>query len=282
MNPREATLDDSFRYCRRVTRQASSTFYLASRMFARDVRRDLYAVYAFCRIADDIADAPGLSTLERQQELDLLLHTLKTERYSEGDLLWPAFFDVIGRHAIPITYFNELLEGVRADISPFEVKTLADLDRYSYLVAGTVGLMCTHILGQPDKQTLQGAKQLGIAMQYTNIMRDVSADAAIERVYLPSVVMKRHGLSRKDVLAGQNEEALRSVLAELAQRAQLCYDQAERAIHDLAPGNQRPVRIALNLYRGILNRIEQNHFSVYNKRIRLSLPLKLMVAIKTR
>lgn len=282
MEAHELTLDDSFRYCRSVTRQASSTFYLASRMFARDVRRDLYAVYAFCRIADDIADAPGLSALKRQQELDLLAHTLKTERYSEGDTLWPAFFDVIERYNIPKTYFSELLEGVRTDISPFEIKTLADLDRYSYLVAGTVGLMCTYILGQSDKQTLQGAKQLGIAMQYTNIMRDVSADADIERVYLPSMVMKQHGLSRKDVLGGHNEEALRGVLAELAQRAQLYYDQAEQAIHGLAPGNRRPVRIALNLYRGILNRIEQNHFSVYNKRIRLSLPLKLMVAITTR
>lgn len=282
MEAREVSLDDSFRYCRSVTRQASSTFYLASRMFAREVRRDLYGVYAFCRIADDIADAPGLSALERQQELDLLAHTLKTERYSEGDELWPAFFDVVRRHNIPKTYFNDLLEGVSSDISPFEIKTIGDLDRYSYLIAGTVGLMCTYILGQPDKQTLHGAKQLGIAMQYTNIMRDVSADAAIERVYLPSAVMKQHGLSRQDVMDGRNEEALRGVLADLAQRARLCYDQAEQAIHGLAPGNQRPVRIALNLYRGILNRIEQNHFSVYNKRIRLSLPLKVLVAIRTR
>ncbi len=282
MDPQNRILKESFRYCRSVTRRASSTFYLASHLFTKEVRRDLYGIYAFCRIADDIADAPGLSVRERQQELDLLAHTLKTERYSEGDKLWPACFDVMRRHNIPKTYFNELLAGVRRDTSPFEIKTLAELDHYSYLVAGTVGAMCAHILGQPSKQTLRGALQLGVAMQYTNIVRDVSADAVLERVYLPSTLLRRHGLSRQDVLARRNEAALRRVLAELAERAQQGYAKADQAIGALAPSNQRPVRIALNLYRRILGRIEQKHFSVYNKRIRLSLPLKLMVVITTR
>lgn len=282
METGRAQLDASRRYCRRVTRQASSTFYLASQMFSKATRNDLCAVYAFCRIADDIADAPGLKPSERKQELDLLAHTLRAKRYSEGDLLWPAFFDVVQRYAIPERYFSELLKGVGRDIEPFTLRSITDLDDYSYLVAGTVGCMCAYILGKPSTKMLSGAKELGIAMQYTNIMRDVSADSSLARVYLPSELMARHGLSREDILTAQNPDALAVVLSDLSKLARAKYDRAESAIALLDHKNRRPVRIAFNLYRGILMRIEQNHFNVYNKRIRLSLPLKVWVAITTR
>ncbi len=282
MKPTATELKASFAYCRKVTRRASSTFYLASRMFAPGVRNDLCAIYAFCRIADDIADAPGLKQQDRRQELSLLTHTLKSERYSEGDELWPALLDTLARHKVPKTYFYELLEGMEQDIAPFEVKTYRDLERYSYLVAGTVGVMCVYVLGQPSQKALAAAKQLGIAMQITNILRDVSADAAIGRVYLPSDLLARHNLSRKQVLQAQNQAALAQVLKELAARAEQKYDLAAAGLPYLTPANRRPVQIALNLYRSILRRIEQKHYNVYNTRIRLSLVAKLMVVVRTR
>ncbi len=282
MVARSSELDESFRYCRSITRQASSTFYLASRLFPQDVRRDLYALYAFCRVVDDIADAPGLDDSTRAQELDLLGHTLKTERYSEGDKLWPAFFEVVRRHTITKQCFFDLLKGVRRDIAPFKVRNTADLDEYSYLVAGTVGIMCAHVLGKPTAKTLNGAKELGIAMQYTNIMRDVSADASIGRVYLPLELMTKHGLSTEDVLATKKPAALAAVLAELAKIANEKYATAYKAIDFLEPSNRRAVKVACNLYSGILQRIEQKDYKVYNTRIRLSFARKLMVVIITR
>lgn len=282
MGTQSLALDESFRYCRDITRQASSTFFLASRLFPKSVRRDLYALYAFCRVADDIADAPGLDVATRRQELSLLTHTLKTERYSEGDRLWPAFFDVVQRHGIAKQCFFDLLKGVGQDITPFTIRSIADLDEYSYLVAGTVGIMCAHVLGKPTAKVLNGAKELGIAMQYTNIMRDVSADASIGRVYLPSALMAKHGLSKANIIGATNHEALAAVLAELAKIANEKYTTAYKSIDLLEPSNRRAVRIARNLYGGILRSIEQNDYKVYNTRIRLSFLRKLMVVITTR
>lgn len=251
-------------------------------MFGKVTRDELSIVYAFCRIADDIADAPGLKLQDRRLELELLEHTLKTERYSEGDLLWPALLEVINKHSVPKKYLFELLGGVKGDLGQVRVPDQRALEQYSYLVAGTVGAICAIILGGKDKATIEGAKKLGIAMQITNILRDISADAAIGRIYLPADRMRHYGVKKSDVTQGVDSQASKGLLAELAARSQMLYEESEVAIGDLPAKAQRPVRIASALYRGILQRIEQKHYSVYNKRIRLSGLEKIIIALKTR
>ena len=277
-------IKQSYRYCRSVTKHASSTFYLASFLCSKDVRQDLYAVYAFCRIADDLADAPGLDDDRRRRELDLLSRTLRTKRYTEDDMLWPAFFDTIERRGIPLHYFDEILKGVMSDIDPHTPKNIQELEHYSYLVAGVVGIVCVYILSSvsPSKSVLEGAKRLGIAMQITNIMRDVSADLAINRIYLPLSLLKKHGLSMDDIKNTTYDERFVALMAELATLANNHYAAARDTIALLEPSAKRPVIIMLRLYQSILERIEQKRYNVYNTRIRLGALSKLGVVISAR
>lgn len=278
-----AETEASFQHCATVTRRASSSFYLASRFFEPEVRRDLYAVYAFCRIADDIADTPGLAKQDRINELGILEHTLKTERYEADDLLWPAFFDAIGRHEIPKKYFRELLEGMMHDIEGKSIKSLHDLERYCYLVAGTVGGMCAYLVTKPDPDVIEAAIGLGVAMQITNILRDVSADAKIGRVYLPADMMRRYGVKPANIQAGRATTEAADLMRELADIAQAKYSKAELVIEQKLPAkNRRAIKIALRLYRGILFRIEQRNFNVYNTRVRLNFIEKVLLVTKTR
>lgn len=272
----------SYRYCAKVTRKSSSSFYLASRYFDTETRKHLYAIYAFCRTADDIADAPGLERNVRLDEIGVLEHTLKTERYEADDLLWPAFFESVKKYNIPKKYFNELLEGMRFDIDGGAIKSLADLERYSYLVAGTVGGMCAHLVTKPSVSTIEAAIDLGIAMQITNILRDVSADALISRIYLPEDMMRQYGLKESDIRQGRFTEGSAALMAELAAIAQQKYERAEIVVRRLPKNNRRPILVALGLYREILKRIEQREFRVYNTRVRLNILQKLWLVIRTR
>ncbi len=274
-------LQQSYNYCRDVMRQATSTFYLASRFFSPEVRPNLYAVYAFCRIADDIADSGTLSTHDRLAEIGLMRRALETRRYADDDLLWLAFFDTLKKHNIPVKYFIDLLDGMIFDIEGRTIQTEADFELYCYRVAGTVGAICAHILtNQPSNEVVEASIRLGRAMQYTNILRDVSADAQIHRVYLPADLMRRYTLTRDNILQGEAADSLAQLLATLAKKAHAHYDYAEIGIKLLPRKHQRPVLVALNLYRAILEKIEHNNYQVYNKRTRLSLLHKCIVALR--
>lgn len=270
-------LSASYAYCKKVTRRASSSFYLSSLFFEPTIRRNLYAVYAFCRIADDIADVSSMGRDRQLNEIELMRRTVRTERYSEGDLLWPAFFDTIKRHNVPKRYLYDLLDGMVFDINGGEIRDIKNLDKYSYRVAGTVGAICAYLLiDKPSRAMLRSAETLGLAMQYTNIIRDVGADAKIGRVYLPHDMLKAEGVGRQDVIEGTGIDGVTRVLTELGANAQRNYSIAEQAVNTLPQEAQRAIRTTLVLYRAILQKIEHKGFNVYNKRIRLTLPEKLI------
>lgn len=271
----------SYTYCRQITKRASSNFYLASRLFRRRVRRDIWAIYAFCRRADDIADAAKLSNHYKRQQLDRFFKILTTEQYPPDDLLWPAFFNVIHRYNIPKAYFFDLLKGIQMDIGVVRIKSQAELVNYSYLVAGTVGLMCAYILGFRDLQALDGAKKLGLAMQVTNILRDIYPDRLQNRVYLPADLLKSHGLSANDLISVDvfKQPGFNLLVADLADLAFDYYHESEPAIKFLDPANQKPVRVALNLYRAMLNKLAHDNDNGYNKRVRLNLLAKLFIVL---
>ncbi len=146
----------SYRACRRITRRASSTFYLASLLFDHDTKRDVWALYAFCRIADDIADSKDLTPQQKRHRLGLMRQAIMTNTASSLEpAIWPAVFSIIKRHKLPKQEMIDVLRGVSSDINFKQPTTWEDLDHYSYLVAGVVGILMARLLGVVQTRTLE-------------------------------------------------------------------------------------------------------------------------------
>lgn len=269
-------MKQSYQACRRVTAQASSTFYLASLLFQTRTRHDIQALYAFCRVADDIADSAELSVAKKRAQIQAMRQGVTTRKLPTVEAeIWPAFWQVIDRYDLPQKELLEVLEGVESDIEFAQPQTLRDLDRYSYYVAGVVGILSARILGVTTKTGFESAKNLGIAMQYTNIIRDVASDSSLKRTYIPANVLKKHNLPQ-DISSADNSD-YRQAVAELCERAEDFYDKAEPGLMEIPAQHRKPVRVAFQLYRGILERVKQKQYNVSIGRIRLNRLSKLQV-----
>ena len=181
--------------CARIAATHGRTFYLASRLLPRDRRRAILAAYAYCRTADDLVDR---ATGNVEEAIDAWERQLTTPT----DPVAIAFAAAREQFAIPIDPVRELLNGVRMDMSISRYQSWADLTTYCYRVAGTVGLIVAPILGCQDRTALPYAATLGIAMQLTNILRDVGEDAALGRIYLPQDDLAAFGCDSESVLSG--------------------------------------------------------------------------------
>ncbi|MEI7819073.1 MAG: phytoene/squalene synthase family protein [bacterium] len=272
------SLSASYRACAQITREASSTFSLSAWLFDRDTRRSIQALYAFCRTADNIADSSKLTIRQKQAGLRALRTALTSQQPAKiAADMWPALFHTMKNHNLPVAELDIILDGVSSDIGFRQPLTIGELDRYSFKVAGIVGVLSARILGGYKKSTLEGAKQLGIAMQYTNIIRDVAEDLTIGRIYIPQSSLREAGLTIEDLKAHQNQAGLQRALEILTKRADSYYDHALPAVKELHPSYQKPVLAAAGLYRHILERIKQKQYTVYDSRIRLSRLEKLQL-----
>lgn len=276
------SLRQSYRACRRITARASSTFYLVSLLFDGDTRRDIQVLYAFCRIADDIVDASGLSDNEKRAQLRAMKRAIETlEPVEVAADIWPAMFVIMHRHKLPKAELVDVLRGVASDIRFRQPENWQDLDRYSYYVAGVVGLLSARVLGAHKKSTYTGARQLGIAMQYTNILRDVAPDYALGRIYLPRQLMRECKVTPDMLATKRHTPELIEALKRMAERAERYYAQGNEAVRDLHSSYQKPVRVATALYHGVLERVKQKRYTVLDGRIRLNRRDKLAVVWDT-
>ena len=269
--------------CARITRRASSSFTFATYLFDPETRHAVQALYAFCRVADDIADSPTLTTQSKRQQLAMMRRALKLRKVPPIEPeIWPAVFSMIEAHHIPLPELETILEGVHSDITFRQPLTIGELDRYSYQVAGVVGILCARILGATKRSTLLGAKQLGIGMQYVNIIRDVSSDIDLKRIYIPQSVLREAKLTPTQVLQRENQAGLTRALTILTRRAETYFQHAEAAIDDLHPSYQRPVRYALKLYSQLLESIKQKQYTVYSQRVSIPTHEKLLLVWRNR
>lgn len=267
----------SFDYAARVTEQASSSFYLATQHFDDSVRPYLRALYAFCRLTDDAVDEAG----NYSQARAALRHfqTVFLRRAAPPDeSVWPALYATIDRFAIPQRYFQELLYGLQTDIGPVRLRTQAELVRYCYRVAGTVGLMCAKVLGVSDRVGMAGAKQLGIAMQLTNIARDIGEDFSRDRIYLPLSWRRQNGLTEDMIAAQSISSEYHATMQRLAELAEGYYRAAERSYGSVPWQHRLPVLTVAKLYHRLLRKLQASGFAVYGRRIRLSQAEKIHIA----
>jgi len=272
-------LDDCYRHCRDIARENSKTFYLSSLFLAPEKRRAVWAVYAFCRTADDIVDQVTPAA-ERLAAIDYWERALLAAYSGQpDDRIMVALFDSVGRFGIPLQPALDLLRGARLDITVRRYATYADLREYCYLVASTVGLLTSPILGYLSEAALEYGVALGRAMQMTNILRDVGEDARMGRIYLPLDEMQQFGYTESSVFEEVVDAAFIELMRFQIDRVRKLYAEAEPGIALLAPESRYTVRLALTLYRQILASIEANRYDVYTKRAYVPFRSKMLAAM---
>jgi 15-cis-phytoene synthase len=282
----------AYEHCRRVTLQHAKTFYFASLFLSKEKRAACYAVYAFCRYMDDLIDRNvegNDGTIDRamidrtieqwERELDAVYLGLeaKTSEESECTPVMRAWADTLQRYRISRTLPGELIEGVMMDLrSPVRYGTFDELRDYCYKVASTVGLMTSEIFGYSDPVALAHAIDLGIAMQLTNILRDIGEDAAIDRIYIPLEELERFSLDESCLIAGRVCSDFRRMMRFQIERAHSFYDSADRGIPMLEQDSRLTVTLMSHNYRRILPAIEELGFDVFSTRASIPLHRKLM------
>ncbi len=280
----ETSLSASREACRQMTRHHAKTFYFASHALPAQKRADAYAVYAFCRYVDDKIDlAPDeQSRAASLADLSNLLDASYRETLEapEQPLPWlHAFRETTRRRAIPKAYFEDLLKGVEMDVGRVRIKTWEELDKYCYHVASVVGLIMVHVLTEPAPELLRPARDLGTAMQLTNILRDIGEDLQRDRVYLPEEELARYHLCDEDLAKQRCDELFRAMMRSQIDRARDYYRGAEPGILALpGDGSRYCARLMSTVYGGILDEIERADYDVFDRRVRVSFPRKIRLA----
>ena len=282
---------DAYEYCRQVTQRASKTFYWGSVFLPPAKRQAIWAVYAFCRKVDDLVDESSEMDALRighlqgssspAQAIDSWRESL-TRLYDKEvtghDPILIAWEHMLQEYPVPLEPALELLNGVEMDLTQTRYQNFEELRLYCYRVAGTVGLLTSAIFGYEHQDALIHAVDLGIALQLTNILRDVGEDARNNRIYLPLNEMEQFGYSEADLMDGVVNDAFCSLLAFQMQRADEYYLRSLPGIDLLNADCRLAIRLSGTLYRRILDRICANHFDVFTTRASVPLPTKLMTA----
>jgi 15-cis-phytoene synthase len=259
--------------CEETARQHGRTFFLASRFLPPDRRRAILATYAFCRTADDIVDRAPQSGLDG---CAIALRQWEDEITNPRDPIAVAFSDARSQFGIPSEAVHDLFTGIRMDLDRTRYATWNDLREYCYFVAGTVGVMVAPILGCREPAALTHAADLGIAMQLTNILRDVAEDADRGRLYLPLDEIADFGCDPDSILAGRPGHRFPALIAFQIRRARDLYASAERGVETLVPSGRLATLAASRLYAGILSEIEDAGYDVFCGRAYVSHSRKAM------
>jgi phytoene synthase len=271
---------DAYAHCAGIARRSGSSFLAAFWMFPREQRRALHAVYAFCRLVDDIADDPALRgdrgmLLERWHE-ELIDAYRGKARHPVGIALG----DAVHRFALPEQCFLDLLAGIESDLRGEEFATFAELERYCYRVASTIGLIVCGVRGLRGERVRDYAVNLGIAVQLTNVLRDVGEDAAAGRVYLAREDREAYGVTAAALREQTGNERLARLLALYAARARTRYARAQLALAPELRRTLRPAQAMGAIYRELLDALERRDFPRHGPALRLSRPRRVAIAAR--
>ena len=270
-------LDAAYAYCESVTAQHSRSFHLASSLLPRAKRKAVRALYAFCRVTDDIVDqsSANQSLINQAELLEAWRRKTATNTPATDDLVAVAWADARRTYHVPARYGEQLIEGVARDLHQTRYQNFEELAAYSYGVASTVGLMSMHIIGYRGAEAIPYAIKLGVALQITNILRDVAEDWRNGRLYLPAEEMQHFGLSEEDIAAGKVTAQWRHFMRFQIERNRHLYREAQPGIAMLNPDGRLAIAAAADLYRGILDDIEAHDYDVFSRRAHLTTAQKL-------
>lgn len=271
---------ESFDYCRKIAKVQAGNFYLTFHLLPRLKSDSMCALYAFMRISDDIADEPGEIDATRKALGIWRDQTLGALNGQFSHPIHPAFAAMVKRHQIPSRYLLDVLDGVEMDLDVSRYKTFDDLYKYCYRVASAVGLCCIHLWGFNSDKALLPAESAGIALQLTNILRDIKEDYARGRIYLPQEDMARFNYDEIKLSANVRDESFFCLLDFQARRAGEYYEQAQELTQYL-DGNARGIYLAmLHTYKAILDKMQKNNFDLFSNRVKISTFRKLCLLAK--
>ncbi len=261
-------LSQAYQACEVMTRENSRTFMLASGLLPHEKRKSIRALYAFCRMSDDIVDR-AITPDPESALAAWRVHSLS--QYPSGDnLVALAWADTRHKFAVPVRYAEQLLEGVASDLVNRRFKTFDELAAYAYRVASTVGLMSMHIIGYTSQEAVRYAVKLGVALQMTNILRDVGEDWQNGRLYLPQDEMVEFDIDEKDIAAGQVTPRWRKFMRFQIGRVRRLYEEAWPGIALLDKSGRFSIAAAAGLYEAILTDIERHDYAVFGRRASVS------------
>ncbi len=286
-------IEKAYKYCESVTKNHAKSFYFAAKFLPEPKRKPIYAIYALCRSVDDEVDEAEIASEKQaveavenwKRKLDAVYKgelraedsKIKDRRPKSEDqnLILLAWRDLLEKYKIPQNLPVELMKGVLQDTHVNRYETFDELYVYCYRVASTVGLMSSEIFGYEKPETLEYAEALGIAMQLTNILRDVKEDALINRIYLPQEDLRKFNVSERQIFAGETNENFVALIKFQIERARKYYEKSYKGIALLKPDARFTVLLALRIYSRILDEIERQNYDVFQKRAHTTLRQKI-------
>lgn len=292
-----AEIEKSYKYCESVTKINAKSFYFAAKFLPKHKQKAVYPIYAFCRHVDDEIDeigdgdeAKAIEAVERwKNKLDFVYREdekgkseekklenegLKTKDEGQKEV-FIAWKDLLETYKIPENLPLELIQGVLMDTTIKRYETFEELYVYCYRVASTVGLMSSEILGYSEKIALKYAEAMGIAMQITNILRDVKEDAAMNRIYLPQEDLRKFNVTEEQIFENRFDENFENLMKFQIKRARDYYEKGEKGIALLEKDSRFTVLLASRIYARILDEIEKQNYDVFLKRAHTTKKQKL-------
>lgn len=279
--------NEAYEICRQITAEYAKTFYLGTLLMPKEKSKAIWSIYAWCRLTDELVDGDKAqyTTKETLEEWENQLESIFAGYpIDDTDV---ALVDTIQKYPLGIQPFRDMIAGQRMDLIRNRYQTFEELKLYCYRVAGTVGLMSNAVLGigadsngvpwekdNPLYVPTEEAVALGMAMQLTNILRDVGEDLQRDRIYLPINDLLAFDYTEQDLVAGVIDDRWKAMMKFQIKRARDYYKQAEAGIRYLIRDSRLPVWASLMLYQGILDEIEANNYDVFNKRAFVSKPKK--------
>ncbi|MGD1921487.1 MAG: phytoene synthase [Pleurocapsa sp.] len=273
------SVDEAYELCRQITAEYAKTFYLGTLLMPKEKSKAIWAIYAWCRLTDELVDGEKAkyttkeTLAEWEQQLESIFAGYPLD---DTDV---ALVDTIQRYPMGIQPFRDMIAGQQMDLVHNRYQTFEELELYCYRVAGTVGLMSNAVLGigadpngvpwEKDKPIYVPTKEaisLGLAMQLTNILRDVGEDIQRDRIYLPLDDLHAFNYTEADLIAGVVDDRWKAIMKFQIKRARGYYRQAEEGIRYLIRDSRLHVWASLMLYQGILSEIEANNYDVFTKR----------------
>lgn len=264
----DAALRIAYKQAERITARFSKSFYLASALLPEEKRSAARALYAFCRTVDDIVDESADE--EREAQLDYWRKMVEDGSFRDDDLVAAAWADTLARYHIPRHYALQLIDGVARDLTQIRYQTFEELATYCYGVASTVGLMSMYIVGFKSNDAVPYAIKLGVALQMTNILRDIGEDYRNGRLYLPREELLFYGIREQDIAEGRLTDRWRQFMKFQIERTRQLYAESWEGIKLLNRDGQLAIGAASVFYQGILDEIEKNDYDVFTRRASLS------------
>jgi phytoene synthase len=276
-----AAVNRGFKIAKDITKKFAKTFYFSSTFLPKDKQNAAYAIYAICRISDESVDS--INNPLDCDKINLIKDKIQCA-YGDSvmdDELLNAFRETVNKYEIPKQYFEDLIEGMHMDINIKRYNNFEELYKYCYRVAGVVGLIMLKVFEYKNSEAEKFAIDLGIAMQLTNILRDIKEDFSRGRIYIPNEEMKRFNVSEKQISDMQINQNFIDLLKFQIERARSYYQESIRGIKMIHNKRSRLAICAMKeIYSAILNSIEINKYDVFYYRAHVNLAAKLIIVSK--